>query len=148
VNELQARLVEDMKAAMKAGERDRLGVIRLMIAALKDAQLHQSTDEMSLGQEQAVLRKMIKSRRDSIDQAQKAARDDIAERESAEIVVIEAYLPQAMDPAELRAKVRELAGAIGYSGKQDTGRFMKEWMARYQGLAEGRDVQAALRELD
>ncbi len=147
MNALQARLVEAMKVAMKAGDRDRLGVIRLMIAGLKDAQLNRSSDAMELGEEQAVLRKMVKSRRDSVDQAEKVGRQDVVDREAAEIVVIEEFLPQAMSAEQLAATVRELAAEIGYSGPKDTGRFMKEWMARHQGLAEGRDVQAALRDL-
>jgi len=147
VNELQQKLVGEMKSAMKAGDKPRLEVVRLMIAALKDAQLHGSSDEMSLGDEQAVLRKMVKSGRDAIDQATKAGREDIVEHEVAQLAVIQEFLPQQLAGAELEAKVRELAAEIGYAGPQDTGRFMKEWMARHKGLAEGRDVQAALKAL-
>ena len=147
MNAIQGRLTADMKAAMKAGDKDRLGVIRLMIAALKDAQLQGTSDEMSEADEEAVLRKMVKMRRDSVEQAEKAGRQDIADREAAEIVVIEEYLPQLMQGAELEAAVRGLAAEIGYSGPSDKGRFMKEWMARYKGRAEGRDVQTALGQL-
>ena len=82
-----------------------------------------------------------------VEQAEKAGRQDIADREAAEIVVIEEYLPQLMQGAELEAAVRGLAAEIGYSGPSDKGRFMKEWMARYKGRAEGRDVQTALGQL-
>ena len=72
---------------------------------------------------------------------------ELVDREAAEIVVIEAYLPQMLSGDELMAKVREVAEAIGFAGPQDKGRFMKEWMSRHKGLAEGRDVQAALGQL-
>ena len=147
MNELQQKLVGEMKSAMKAGDKPRLEVIRLMIAALKDAQLHRSSDEMGLGDEQAVLRKMVKSGRDAMDQATQAGREDIVEHERAQLAVIQEFLPLQLAGAELEAKVRELAAEIGYAGPKDTGRFMKEWMARHKGLAEGRDVQAALKAL-
>ena len=146
-NEVQATLHGDMVAAMKGGEKDKVQVLRLLIAALKDAQLHRDTDEMSRDEELAVLRKQVKMRRDSVEQAESAGRQDIADREAEEITVIEGYLPQMMSADEVAAKVRTLAEEIGFAGSKDTGRFMKEWMSRYKGLAEGRDVQAALRDL-
>ncbi len=147
MNPLQTRLTADMKTAMKAGEKQRLGVIRLMIAALKDAQMQGASDEMSEAAEQEILRKEVKKRRDAIEQARQVGREEIAVQEEAEIVVIEGYLPQLLQGDELLAKVREVAADVGYSGPSDTGRFMKEWMARHKGLAEGRDVQAALKQL-
>lgn len=147
MNPIQSRLVADMKAAMKAGEKDRLSVIRLLIAALKDAQMKGVDDSMDEAAELDILRKQVKLRRDSVDQAMAAGRQDIADKEQAEIVVIEAYLPVMLKGEELLAKIREVAAAVGYAGPQDKGRFMKEWMSRHRGLAEGRDVQAALGQL-
>ena len=137
-----------MKSALKAGDKDRLGVIRLMVAALKDAQMRGEDDTMSLADEQAVLRKMVKSRRDSVEQALAANRADFAAREDAEIVVIQSYLPATMGPDELRAAVASVAAEIDWGGPRDTGKFMKRWMSQYAGRAEGRDVQAALREFE
>lgn len=145
MNELQARLSADMKAAMKSKDADRLLVIRLMIAALKDAQLGRATDDMTLAEEQDVLRKMVKSARETIEQAERAGRSDVVERETAQVAIVQEYLPRTLAGPELEAKVRELCAEIGYGGPQDVGRFMKEWMARHKGLAEGRDVQAALK---
>lgn len=147
MNEVQSKLVADMKSAMKAGDKPRLEMIRLMIAALKAAQLQGSTDEMSVEQELDVLRKMVKSARDAIDQATQVGRDDIVEHESAQLEIVQGYLPQQLQGDALLSKVREVAAAIGYAGPQDTGRFMKEWMASHKGLAEGRDVQAAIKQL-
>ncbi len=143
----QDQLTADMKAAMKAGEKFRLGVIRLLIADLKDKQLRGQSDELNEEEELAVLRKAVKTRRDSVDQAEKADRQDIADQEKAEIEVVQGYLPATLSGEELLAKVRELAGEIGYEGPKDMGRFMKAWMGKYKGLAEGGDVNAALRSL-
>lgn len=146
-NELLTRLQTDMKVAMKARETARLGTIRLMIAELKSAQMTRATDETTLEQEQDVLRKMVKNRRDTIEQAAPAGRTDIVEAESAEIEVIQAYLPQMLAGDELLTKVREVADEVGYAGPSDKGKFMKAWMSKYKGLAEGRDVQSALGQL-
>ena len=142
---VQDRLTADMKAAMKSGDRARLEVIRMLIADLKQEQFRAGRDELDEGEELSVLRKSMKMRRETVAQAEEAGRDDIATKERAEIDVIEVYLPQMMSSDELVEKVKELAAETGYSGPQDTGKFMKEWMARYKGLADGRDVQAALK---
>lgn len=147
MGKLLAQLTDDMKAAMKAGERDRLQVIRMLIAAIKSAQIDQQKDDIGDAPEAAILEKAVKTRKDTVAQAVAVERHDIAERERAEILVIEAYLPKKLDPEELTAKVKALAAEIGYQGLADGGRFMKEWMARYRGLADGRDIQAELKKL-
>lgn len=147
MGKLLAQLTTDMKAAMKAGERDRLQVIRMLIAAIKSAQIDQQKDEIGDAPEAAILHKAVKTRKDTVVQAEAANRTDIAARERAEIAVIEAYLPKKLAPAELTAKVKALAAEIGYQGPADGGRFMKEWMARYRGLADGSEIQAELKKL-
>ena len=144
-NALLGRLQDDMKVAMKARETARLATIRLMIAELK--QLQDTTGDLALDQEQAILRKMVKNRRDTIEQAEAAGRDDIASAESAEIEVIQAYLPQMLTGDSLIAKVREVAADIGYSGPPDKGKFMKAWMSKYKTVSDGRDVQEALSQI-
>ena len=148
MNELLAKLGADMRSALKAGEKDRLQVIRLMIAGLERAQLDRKSDDMTEDEEIAVLRKQIKSCRDSVQQAEDAGRRDIADRERAEIEIIASYLPELLSGEALLERVRAVAAEIGYSGPQDKGRFMKEWMSRFRGQAEGRDVQSALAGLD
>ncbi len=143
----QDQLVADMKAAMKAREQDRVQVLRMLINGLKEEQLRSGRDELEEAEEVAVLRKAVKARRDAVAQAEDLGRADIADSERAEIGIIEAYLPSLITGAELEEKVRELAAEIGYSGPKDTGKFMKEWMARYKGRSEGRDVQAVLKTL-
>ena len=104
-------------------------------------------DALSDDEEVAVLHKAVKTRSDTVDQAKAAGRTEIAEREQAEIEIVQAYLPKQMTAEEVVAKVGELAAEIDYQGGKDRGRFMKEWMSRYKGLADGKSVQAALNDL-
>lgn len=142
-----AKLSEDMKAALKAGEKDKLQVIRMLVSAIKAVQIDKKKDDLDDAEELAILEKAVKTRRDTVSQAEAAGRTEIAARERAEIAVIEAYLPKKMSPDELLAKVRALAKELGVTGPADGGKFMKEWMARYKGLADGKDVQDALKKL-
>ncbi len=141
------QLTADMKTAMKAGEKDKLGVIRMVIANLKDEPMRLNKADLSEEEELGVLRRAVKTRRDSVDQANQVGRTEIAEREQAEIEVIQKYLPQQLTGDALLAKVKEVAEAAGYGGPKDTGKFMKAWMSQHKDLAEGRDVQAALKQL-
>ncbi|MBZ0151773.1 MAG: GatB/YqeY domain-containing protein [Planctomycetes bacterium] len=141
------RLTTDMKAAMKGGDKPRLEVLRMLISDLKKKAIDAKVDNLPDDEEVAVLQKAVKTRADSVAQAKAANRADIAQKEQFEIDVITSYLPQQMSAAEVAAKVREVATAIGYQGGKDTGRFMKEWMARFKGLADGKLVQEALKGL-
>lgn len=147
MGKLLARITDDMKAALRAGAKDRLQVLRMLIAAIKAQQIDKQKDDLDDVEELQILEKAVKTRKDTVAQAEAAGRTDIAERERAEITVVEAYLPQRLAPAELAEKVRALAAEIGFAGMSDGGRFMKEWMARYKGQADGRDVQAELKKL-
>ena len=141
------RLTADMKAAMKAGDKPRLEVLRMLISDLKRKAIDAQVDTLPDDQEVAVLQKAIKTRADTVAQATAAGRTEVAAKEQAEIDLIAGYLPKQMDAAAVGAKVKELAAAIGYQGAKDTGRFMKEWMARYKGQADGKLVQDALKSL-
>ena len=142
-----AKLTEDMKTAMRGGDKPRLEVLRMLISDLKKKAIDTQVDTLPDDEEVAILQKAVKTRADSVAQATAAGRDEIAAREQFEIGIIQAYLPQQMSPDEVAAKVREVAAAIGYQGGKDTGRFMKEWMAKYKGLADGKLVQDALKAL-
>lgn len=143
----QDRASADMKAAMKAGDKPRLEVLRMLISEFKRKAIDAQVDALKDDEEVAVLQKAVKTRQDSVAQATAAGRGEIAAREQAEIEVIQSYLPRQMDAAEVTEKVRALAAEIAYAGGKDTGRFMKEWMARYKGVADGRLVQEALKGL-
>ncbi|MFN3243006.1 MAG: GatB/YqeY domain-containing protein [Planctomycetota bacterium] len=139
------KLTADVKTAMKAGEKDKLTVLRMIISDIKKKV--EAEGELSDEAELAVLQKAVKTRNDTIDQATAAGRDEIAANEQKEIEMIQGYLPKQMTPDEVDAKVREIAAEIGFEGPKDKGRFMKEWMSRYKGLADGKTVQTALANL-
>lgn len=141
------KLTADMKAAMKGGDKPRLEVVRMLISELKKKAIDAKVDNLPDDEEAAVLQKAIKTRSDSVSQAKAAGRADVAAKEQFEIDVITAYLPKQMSADEVTAKVKEVAAAIGYQGGKDMGRFMKEWMAKYKGLADGKLVQDALKTL-
>ena len=141
------KLTADMKAAMKGGDKPRLEVIRMLISDLKKKAIDAKVDNLPDDEEAAILQKAIKTRADTVAQAKAAGRAEVAAKEQLEIDVIASYLPKQMSPADVAQKVKEVAAAIGYQGGKDTGRFMKEWMAKYKGLADGKLVQDALKSL-
>ena len=117
---LKAQLTEDMKTAMKAGEKDRLGVIRLINAAIKQREVDERI-ELTTPQVLAVLEKMLKQRKDSISQFEAAGREDLAAIERYEIGVIEAYLPAQLGEAEIAGRDRRAPIAeTGAAGPQPT----------------------------
>lgn len=120
---LKQQLTDDMKTAMKAGEKDRLGTIRLINAAIKQKEVDgrvEMTDPLVL----AVLEKMVKQRKDSITQYEAAAREDLAAIERAELVIIEAYLPAKMGEAEIAAEIDKAIAATGAASAADMGKLM------------------------
>ncbi len=132
---LKQQLIDDMKAAMKSGDKDRLGVIRLINAALKQREVDERieiTDAVAL----AVMEKMLKQRRDSVSQYEKAGREDLAAIERFEIGVIQSYLPAQMDAAELDAAIRAAIGESGASGPADIGKVMAVLKPRIAGKAD------------
>ena len=142
-----AKLTADMKAALKSGDKPRLEVLRMLISELKKKAIDAKVDDLPDDEEVSVLLKSTKTRADTVAQAKAAGRAEIVAREQFEIDVIQSYLPKQMSGAEVADKVRGLAKEIGYAGAKDTGRFMKEWMARYRGVADGKLVQDALKSL-
>ncbi|HWS78803.1 MAG TPA: GatB/YqeY domain-containing protein [Thermomonas sp.] len=120
---LKARLTDDMKTAMKSGEKDRLGVIRLVLAAIKQKEVDERiemTDPLVL----AVLEKMVKQRKDSISQYETAAREDLAAVERYELGIIDAYLPAKLDEAAILAEIDKAIAATGAATAADIGKLM------------------------
>ena len=137
---LLERLQAELKTLLKAGDKDRLGVVRLVIADVKREQLNLSRDQLTPAEEQAVLQRAAKARRDAIEQAEKANRQDIVTKEKYELSVILDWLPRQMSDEEITAKAREMIAAMGLT-KKDMGRFMKEWQGKYKDVSDGRTVQ-------
>ncbi|MFP4273279.1 MAG: GatB/YqeY domain-containing protein [Halothiobacillaceae bacterium] len=145
MSEIKARLTDDMKAAMKAGEKDRLGVIRMVLAAVKQREVDERR-ELSDSDLLAVLDKQAKQRRESLTQYREAGRDDLADTEAFELSVIESYLPKPLDPDELAALIRSAIEETGASGMQDMGRVMNVVRERAAGRADMGQVSAQVKK--
>jgi len=132
---MKQQLTDDMKAAMKAGEKHKLGVIRLINAAIKQKEVDERV-ELDDTAVIAVLDKMVKQRKDSVTQFVAADREDLAEIERAEIVVIEAYLPAKMGEAEIVAAIRAAIAETGATGAADMGKLMGALKPKLAGQAD------------
>jgi len=132
---LKARLIEDMKAAMKGGEKDKLGVIRLINAAIKQREVDERI-ELDDAQVLAALEKMLKQRRDSVSQYEAAGREDLAAVERFEIGIIQGYMPAPMSGAELEAAVTASIAEAGAIGPQDMGKVMAVLKPKVAGRAD------------
>lgn len=136
-----ARLDDDLKAALRAGDKLRLGAIRRARAALKNAEIEARGDLPEEAQTR-VLRGLVKQHRESIEQFRAGGRDDLVEREEREMSVIEGYLPALLDEAAIAAVVDEVVAAEGAAGPADLGRVMRAAMSRLAGRADGNQVRA------
>jgi uncharacterized protein YqeY len=136
---LKQRLQADMKAAMKSGDKARLGVIRLINAAVKQREVDERI-ELDDDQVLAVLDKMVKQRRDSITQYEAAGREDLAATERAEVEVIQVYLPAALSDTEIDALIDEAVAATGAESMRDMGKLMGVLRPKLQGRADMGDV--------
>ncbi|WP_374247856.1 GatB/YqeY domain-containing protein [Thermomonas sp.] len=132
---LKQQLTDDMKAAMKAGEKDRLAVIRLINAAIKQKEVDERV-EMTDALVLAVLEKMVKQRKDSITQFEAAAREDLAAVERYEMGVIETYLPARLDEAAILAAIDKAMAATGAASAADMGKLMGVLKPQLAGQAD------------
>ncbi len=142
---LKTRLVEDMKTAMRSGDKPRLGVIRLVNAAIKQREVDERI-ELDDAQVLAVLEKMLKQRRDSMSQYEAAGREDLAEVERFEIGVIESYLPAQLDEAELDALIDAALAETGATSLRDMGKVMALLKQRAAGRADMAAVSARVKQ--
>ncbi len=146
MSELKARLQSDMKSAMKAGEKEKLGVIRLMMAAIKQREVD---DRVGLFDEEVVgvLDRMVKQRRESIAQYDAAGRLDLSAVEKAEIEVIQAYLPQPLTEPEIDALINSAIAETGAAGIAGMGKVMAVIKAPMQGRADMTVVSTRVKSL-
>jgi uncharacterized protein YqeY len=133
--ELKMRVADDVKTAMKAGEKDRLSVLRMLQAELKQREVVEST-ELTDAVVQAAVEKMIKQRRDSENQFRNGQRPDLADKEAAEIKVLMAYLPQQLSETEVAALVDQAVAESGASSGKDMGKVMGWLKPRVQGRTD------------
>jgi uncharacterized protein YqeY len=132
---LKDRINDDMKAAMRARETERLGTIRLLLAAIKQREVDERVvlDDDAIT---AVIDKMIKQRKDSISQFEAAARADLVEKESAELTILSAYMPEQLSDAEIAAEVQAAVAQTGAAGPQDRGKVMGVLKPKLAGRAD------------
>jgi uncharacterized protein YqeY len=142
---LKARITDDMKTAMKGGDKARLGVIRLIQAAIKQREVDERI-ELDDTQVLLVLEKMLKQRRDSVSQYEAAAREDLAAQERFEIGVVQAYLPEALSDAELDTAIRDSIAETGASGPRDMGKVMTVLKAKVAGRADMQALSARVKD--
>ena len=141
---LKGQIFEDMKSAMKAGDKDRLKVVRLMLAAIKQVEVDKRI-ELDDTAVLSVLEKMIKQRRDSVQQSQKGNRDDLADIELAEIVVLKDYLPERLSDDELDAMIDEAIRSSGAESIRDMGKVMGQIKSKAAGRADMGSVGAKVK---
>ncbi|WP_295541996.1 GatB/YqeY domain-containing protein [uncultured Pseudacidovorax sp.] len=141
---LKARITEDMKTAMRAKEAERLATIRLLLAAMKQKEVDERI-ELDDAAVVGVIDKMIKQRKDSITAFTQAGRTELADKEAAEIAVLEAYLPQRLGADEIAAEVKAIVAELGASGPGDMGKVMGAAKQRLAGKAEMGQVSAAVK---
>ena len=132
---MKQRITEDMKTAMKAREAERLGAIRLILAAVKQKEVDERI-ELEDAAILAILDKMVKQRRDSISQFEVAGREDLAAIEKAELAIIQTYMPQALTEAEIAEMVKAAVAELGASGPQDMAKVMAKLKPEMAGRAD------------
>ncbi|MFD0740311.1 GatB/YqeY domain-containing protein [Lysobacter koreensis] len=142
---LKQRLIDDMKAAMKGGDKHSLGVIRLINAAIKQREVDEriELDDVAVI---GVLDKMVKQRRDSVSQFEAAAREDLAAIEREEIVVLDRYLPAKMDEAAIGAAIEAAIAETGAAGPADIGKLMGALKPKLAGQADMGLVSALVKK--
>jgi len=142
----KAKLESDLKDAMRSGDDTRKRTIRMVLAAIKQTEIDKQVtlDETGVI---GILQKEVKTRRESLEEAQKAGRADLAASTDAEIQVLNGYLPQAMDPAELTALAESVVAEVGATTPADMGKVMKALLPRVAGRAANDQVSLVVRGL-
>ena len=141
---LKERITDDMKAAMRAKDSERLGTIRLLTAAMKQKEVDERV-ELDDTMVVAIVDRMLKQRKDSIEAFEKAARQDLVDKEIAEVKVLQAYLPARLSADEVAAEVKAIVAELGAMGPGDMGKVMGAVKTRLAGKAEMGQVSAAVK---
>jgi uncharacterized protein YqeY len=142
---LKQQLIDDMKAAMKSGDKQRLGVVRLINAAIKQREVDERI-MLDDAQVLAAMDKMLKQRKDSVSQYEAAKREDLAQVERDEMVVIQSYLPKQMDADNLASEIDKAIAESGAAGPQDMGKVMAVLKPRIAGRADMGQASALVKQ--
>ncbi len=142
---LKQQIQEDMKAALRAQDKQRLGVVRLILAAIKQVEVDErvEVDDTRITQ---ILNKMLKQRHDSITQYDQAKRDDLADQERLEVGIIQTYLPEPLSEAEVDRLLSEVITKVGATSIKDMGKVMAELKEKLQGRADMTQISAKIKE--
>jgi uncharacterized protein len=141
---LKMRITDDMKASMRAGEKERLGTIRLILAAIKQREVDERVDQDDAAVI-AVLDKMSKQRRESIEQFTKGGRTDLVDKENSELAIIQSYMPQQLSDAEVDAMIADAIKSSGAASVKDMGKVMGLLKPKLAGRADMAKVGASLK---
>ncbi len=141
-----ARIENDLKAAMKGGDKRKVATLRLLLSTLKNEKI-QAQRDLTDEEVEAALRRSVKQRKDSIEQYGKGGRQDLVDAETAELAILEGYLPQGMSAEEIEAALKDVIREKGLSAQKDVGLAMKELMARHRGRVDGKQAQEIARRL-
>jgi len=141
---LKEKITEDMKTAMRAKDSERLGTIRLLLAALKQKEVDERV-ELDDAMVVAIVDRLVKQRKDSVTAFTQGGRTDLADKEAAEIKVLEVYLPQRLGADEVAAEVKAIVAELGATGPGDMGKVMGAVKARLAGKADMGQVSAAVK---
>lgn len=144
---LQERLSQEIKSAMLAKDAERLGTLRLLKSALGYVQIEKKSETISDADFVALVQKEVKKRRDSVEQFEKGGRAELAEKEKAEIKVLETFLPQAMSESELEQLVRATIQEIGATSKKEMGPVIKAVQVKAAGRADGKTISGLVGKL-
>ncbi len=137
---LREKIDGDIKEAMKAGAKEKVSALRMLVSAVKNKEIDKRPQPLTETDVQDTVRSLIKQRKDSIEQFTKAGRQDLADKETAEVAVLEVYLPQQMSREEVEKTVREIIAQTGAQGAKDMGKVMKALVPVLAGRADNKMV--------
>ncbi len=144
---IKERIEKEFIEAMKSKEQLKVSTLRMLKAAVKNREIEKGSDAGDADWLQ-VIQKLIKQRRDSVEQYEKGGRKDLADKERSEIAILEQYLPPAPSDEEIEKTVKEVIASVGASGPKDMGKVMKECMSRFSGSAvDGSKVSALVKKI-
>lgn len=143
--EIREKITADVKAAMIAKESIKLGALRMLQAAIKNREIDMRPDPITPDEVLGVIKKLVKQRKESIDQFQQAGRQDLVDQEAAELKVLEVYLPAQMSREQIEALVTEVITALGAKTVKDMGPVMKEVIAKSGGAADNKIVSEVIK---
>ena len=145
-NIIAHKLQDDLKVAVKAQDKVRVSTLRMMLSALKNAELEER-EELSDEKELAVIASYARRIKESIEEFKKGGRDDLVAKEEAELAIVMSYLPEQMADDEIRREAAKVAADVGASTPKDMGRVMGEMMKRFKGKVDGAAVNRIVSEL-